>query len=204
MKTTIITWAAALALCGTALAAGMAPATALDLAAHGLLARHLMAELGNANARRSVRGTKALWIEMSLQKPGESPALDSLAADLRLTDLEGQLRAAGFRLMDPKKRSLALGLRPTLVLSVLYAPKGSEGNDVDFYLVLAKATQDVTPLGGLRMTMTTWLKAGEPIASTGDTAKDVDAIRAAARACVMAFIDTAQDNDTAPAAGAKP
>jgi hypothetical protein len=55
------------------------------------------------------------------------------------------------------------------------------------------------------MSMTTWLRAGEPIASAGDSIKDINAIRASARAAVAAFIDVAQDNNgAAPAAGRKP
>lgn len=184
------------AFCGT-----LAPdLTGLDNAAANMLAKRCVVELQGANARKSIRGAKALWTQLNLQKPGQGLGMDSLEADLKLTDMEGQLRSAGFKLMDPKKRSLALGLRPTLILSVYYSPKGTEGNDTDFYLVVASAMQDVTPLGGDKMTMTTWLKAGNVIPATGHIAKDVDAIRASARACVMAFINVAQDNEQAPEA----
>jgi hypothetical protein len=176
----------------------------LDAVTRGLLGKRTLMELSSADARRSIRGTKALWTELIFQKPSNAAAFESLALDLKTTDLEGQLRSAGFRLMDPKKRSLALGLRPTLLLSVLFTPKGAEGNNFDFYLVMAKATQDVTPLGGTTMSMTTWMKVGDAIASTGDIPKDIEAIRASARACVMDFIDVAQDNDQAPQAAPAP
>jgi hypothetical protein len=184
--------------------AGPALAQQLDDAATNMLARRCLAELEGANARKSIRGSKALWIQVSLQKPADTPGMDSLEADLKLTDLEGQLRSAGFKLMDPQKRSLALGLRPTLALSVSYVPKGTQGNDRDFFLVVASALQDVVPLGGSKMSMTTWLKSGAAIAATGDASKDVASIRASARACVAAFIAVAQDNEAALEGAAKP
>jgi hypothetical protein len=176
----------------------------LDVPAWVILGKHSVEELGSASAKRSIRGTKALWTELRVQTASKTDAFESMKADLKTTELEGQLRSAGLRIMDPKRRSLALGLRPTLVLSVYYVPKGSEGNDSDFYLVTACATQDVTPLGGDKLSMTTWLKAGDVIASSGHVDEDIAAIRASAKACVMSFIDTAQDNDTTSAEPSKP
>lgn len=205
MKKVLLAGIVAFALSGPLFCGVEAPdMTRLDDAAANMLAKRCLAELSGANARKSIRGTKALWIQLSLQKPAQTPGLDSLEADLKLTDLEGQLRSAGFRLMNPKKPSLALGLRPTLVLSVYYAPKGSEGNNMDFYLVSVSAMQDVTPLGGTTTSMTTWVKSGDVIASTGNVSRDVAAIRASARACVMAFINVAQDNDRTPGVEEKP
>jgi hypothetical protein len=176
-----------------------APVLGLAAAAKSLVAGRCLADLDSGEARKSIRGTTALWTELSLQEPGASPALGaSLALDLKVTDLEGQLRDAGIKVMDPKKRSLAMGLRPTLVLSLLYAPKGSEGNVSDFYVVTVRATQDVTPLGGPRVRMTTWLKSGGAIQASGDPAIDAEAIRASARASVLAFIGVAQDHGSGP------
>jgi hypothetical protein len=164
-------------------------------AAKGLLADHYVAEQSDADACRSIRGTRELWTNLSLQRPVASDVVDSLAADLRMTDMEGQLRDAGLKVMDPAKRSLALGLRPTLDLVVLYSPKGAGGNPSEFYLVLARVTQDVTPLGGKRISMSTWMKSGKPIPVTLDAQKDVEAIRASARFCVLAFIDVVKGRD---------
>ena len=161
-------------------AEAMSGGVGLEAGARSLLAKRFILDLGSADARRSIRGTRELWTDLSLQKFSTVVAMDSLQADLKLTDMEGQLRSAGFKLMDPNKRSLAMGLRPTLILSVLYAPKGTEGNQVDEYLVTAAATQDVTPLGGDKLSMTTWLKAGDPIASSGNSSRS-SATRSAAR-----------------------
>ena len=189
-----------LVLAAWALPATSAPIKSGDAAVSALLCRQFSMELTGADARRSIRGTKSLWTQLSLQKPEKSPAMDSLEADLRLTDMEGLLRSAGFKIMDPKKRSLALGLRPTLVLSVYYIPSAAGAGDKDLYLVTARATQDVVPLGGSTLSMTTWMQRGEAIESTGDIHKDIDAIRASARDCVNAFISAAQDKDPEAAA----
>jgi hypothetical protein len=203
MKIALLTLMIAVAL--PALSQGAGPAiVSLDTASKSLIGTHFVNDLSASGAKKSVRGTKALWTALSVQKPAANPEFDSLESDLKNTDLEGQLRDAGFRIMDPKKRSLAIGLRPTLVLTLRFIPKGALGNDTDFYLVMAEATQDVTPLGGDKISMTTWLKVGEPIPSSGHSRDDIDAIRASAKACVRAFIDTAQDNDAGTPAPSKP
>ncbi len=165
-------------------------------AVNSMLAGRSLDDLGSETARSSIRGTKALWVELNFQKAAQSPAMDNLKADLKLTDMEGQLRSAGFRIMDPQKKSLALGKRPTLALSVVFVAKGG-ALKTDFYLLLAEAVQDVVPLGGSKLSMTTWLRASDPIASSGDVQKDVGAIRAAARAAVLAFIETAKSEEKA-------
>lgn len=164
-------------------------------AVYSVLAKQMLADMSSAEARRSIRGAKSVWTQLIVEKAAKSPGLDSLEADLKSTDMEGQLRDAGFKVMDPQRKSLALGLRPTVVLSVLYRPKGTEGSDSDFYLVTVRAVQDLNPLGGETITQTTWAKVGEPIVSTGDVVKDVAAIRASAREAVLAFIKTAQDKE---------
>ena len=174
------------------------PNSALDQATNSLMGRRFMQDLSSASAKRSIRGTKALWTALKIQKPENSEDFDRMESDIRATELEGQLKNAGFKIMDPNKHSLALGLRPTLVLSVYFIPKAAMGNTLDVYLVTAEATQDVTPLGGDKISMTTWLKVGTPITSTGNTLADIEAIRDSAKACVRTFIDTAQDNDTTP------
>ena len=172
----------------------------LEPAVAAVAARYLMADLSGTEARKSIRGTKALWVQVAVQKPSDSTGFDSLEADLKLTDMTGQLHASGFKIMDPAKRSLALGLRPTLILNVLYCPKGTEGSNESFYLVLARATQDVLPLGGITVTMTTWVKVSETIPASGDSGMDVAAIRSAARSLVASFISVAKDKDDVPAA----
>jgi hypothetical protein len=177
-----------------ALLALAAPAAARPLAdrVNELLVQRLVDGIRGDSGADSLRGTKALWVDVVVQKGiSSAPGLASLEADLRQTDLEGRLRDAGFKVMDPKRRSLALGLRPTLALTVLYSPAGPGSDDKAFYLVLASATQQCKPLGGDELTLTTWAETGQPILALGD-ARDVDAIRAAARDRVKAFIDAAQ------------
>ena len=169
----------------------------VETAGGALLSKQLLKVLGGAQAKKSIRGTRALWVDLIVQKPVTGTAADSLEADLRLTDMEGQLRDAGFKIMDPKKRSLALGLRPTLQLNVLYEPAGGDSPKA-FYLVTAHASQDVTPLGGDTCTMITWLNCSPPIPSSNDLHVDADPIRSSARACVRAFIEAAKDSDEAP------
>lgn len=157
-----------------------------------LLGRQFLRDLGGDKAKRSIRGTRALWVDLSVQKPDNSEAFKGIEADLKASDIEAQLKEAGLRVMDPKKRSLAIGLRPTLSLMVLRSPSGAEGLDKGFYVVVASAIQDVTPLGGDTLSTPTWVKAGEAIVFSGDDLKDAGAIRAAARALVGAFIDAAR------------
>ena len=191
---------AALAIATASLgAAAPAPASpsALQSAAERLVGRQVLRDMTSEKSRKTIRGAKALWMDVVIQKPTEDAgAFSSLEADLRTTDMEGQLRDAGFRVMDPKKKSLAMSLRPTLVLMVLRSPQGAEGLDKGFYVVTANAVQDCTPLGGTVFSTATWIKIGDPIAFSGDDHKDIDAIRLSARACVKAFIDAAQDNVT--------
>jgi len=172
-----------------------ASAVPLEDSASMLAAKQVLHDLSGDKGKKSIRGDTALWTDVVVQKPAENSAFTSLELDLKSTDVDGQLREAGFKLMAPNKRSLAVGLRPTLVLMVLRAPAGSLGNDKAFYLVMANAVQDATPLGGVTQSMTTWTKAGEPILSSGDDHKDIDAIRLSARACVKSFILAAQDKE---------
>jgi hypothetical protein len=185
-------------LCRCALPAAASPGS-LEAAVNGVVLRHLLGDLRGADAKKSIRGAKALWIQVGLQKPLGSTDMNNLEKDIKLTEVEGPLRNAGFKIMDPKKRSLALGLRPTLFLNVLFCPKGTEGNEQDFYLLLIRASQNVLPLGGETVTLTTWMKLGEAIPSAGDKLKDIDAIRASARSLVASFINVAQDKDDAEA-----
>jgi hypothetical protein len=175
-----------------------APAAAtlpLAASADGLALRAILKDYTGSQAKKSILGDTALWTEVVAQKPVSVTAFENLEADIKNSDMDGQLRNAGMRVMDPKKKSFAMSLRPTLQLSILYAPKGTEGNSQDYYLVIAEASQDLTPLGGSQVTLPTWVKLGEPITGSGDASKDVAAIRVSARALVMAFIDVVQDND---------
>jgi hypothetical protein len=173
------------------------PLPSLDPFMRSSASRSLFASLEREEARRSIRGSRELWTQLNLQVPDadKDPALASLEADLRLTDLEGQLREAGLRLLPAKKTSLALGLRPTLVLTVQFVPKGSEGNEQGFYWVMAEALQDVTPLGGEVVTLPTWAMLSDPVPGTGDLAQDISVVRAAARACVKGFITAAKEKN---------
>jgi hypothetical protein len=157
-----------------------------------LLVQRLLAGVTGQAGADSLRGTKDLWVDVVVQDGvAKAPGMASLATDLRQSDLEGRLRDGGFRVMDPTRRSLALGLRPTLALTVLYSPAGSGPDDKAFYLVLASATQQCTPLGGAEQTLVTWADAGTAIPALGN-AHDVDAVRAAAQARVTDFIAAAK------------
>jgi hypothetical protein len=177
-------------------AAPKSEAPDMDSAAVRLLGRQLVRDVTSEKARKTVRGTHSLWVDVVVQKPEESSAFANLEQDLKLTDLEGTLRNEGFKVMDPKKKSLAVGLRPTLVLMVLRSPAGAEGVSQGFYLVVASAVQDVTPLGGSTFSTVTWAKYAQPVLFSGDEHKDVDNIRIAAREAVKAFVNAAQDNVT--------
>jgi hypothetical protein len=166
------------------------PSPAMAAAAQRMVSDRLLAGVTGDPGRQSIHGAKALWVQVLLQ--GGMDSMPDLESDLRSSDLEGQLRDAGFRVMDPAKRSLALGLRPTLVLVVFYSPANPATGAGAFYLVLANANQECTPLGGDPVTLTTWATAGDPIPASGAPATDAHAIRASARACVRAFIDAAQ------------
>ena len=172
--------------------AEMAP-TNLDMAATQLVARQLVRDLSGEKAERTIHGDKALWISLVVQKPENSNAFLNLEADLKDTDVAAQLRDAHFRVMDPKKKSLAVGLRPTLEIMVLRSSPGAQNGDKGFYVVLADVLQDCRPMGGDLASMTTWIKIGDPIAFSGEDPKDINAIRVSARSCVKAFIDAAQD-----------
>jgi hypothetical protein len=187
---------AAFVLAGGTLQAAEA-ATSLQEAAQRLMGRQALRDITSPKARKTVRGASSVWTDVVVQKPEASAAsaFANLEADLKLTDVEGQLRDAGFKVMDPKKRSLAIGLRPTLSLMVLRSPKGADGNAQGFYLVVANAVQDVQPLGGSTVSMVTWAQLGDPIAFSGDDHKDIDAIRLSAREVVKAFIRAAQDKE---------
>jgi hypothetical protein len=165
-------------------------ASAGDVAAKIAAARLLDGVTGAAGLK-SLRGAKAAWDEVLVQK-GLETTMPSLETDLKTTDVEGALRTAGFRVMDPKKRSLAVGLRPTLSVVVIFQPKGPD-SDKDFYLVLTSAAQDCAPLGGPAQSMVTWAKISDAIVSSGDTQKDIEAIRSAARDGVKTFIDASQE-----------
>ena len=188
---------AALVLAAGSLGAAEAAATSLQEAAQRLMGRQALRDVTSDKAKKTVRGATAVWTDVVVQKPeaGGASAFSNLEADLKLTDVEGQLRNAGFKVMDPKKRSLAIGLRPTLSLMVLRSPKGADGNAQGFYLVVANAVQDVQPLGGSVVSMVTWAQLGDPIAFSGDDHKDIDAIRLSAREVVKDFIRAAQDKD---------
>lgn len=166
------------------------PSPAMDAAAQRIVSERLLAGVTGDAGRQSIRGTRALWVQVLLQ--GGTDGMPNLESDLRRSDLGGQLRDQGFRVMDPAKRSLAIGLRPTLVLVVFYSPANEAAGTGAFYLVLADANQECTPLGGDSVTLTTWAKAGDPIPATGNPATDALAIRASARACVGAFIGDAK------------
>ncbi|HTB35283.1 MAG TPA: hypothetical protein VNZ54_10080 [bacterium] len=166
------------------------PAPAMAAAAKRIVSERLAAPLTGDAGRQSIRGTKALWVQVLLQ--GGVDKMPALESDLRRSDLEGQLRDEGFRVMDPAKRSLAIGLRPTLVLLVFYSPADPAAGTAAFYVVLANANQECTPLGGDSVTLTTWATSGDPIPASADPAADAEAIRASARACVHAFVEAAK------------
>jgi hypothetical protein len=192
-------------LAAPAWSAGTAPApdtaTAMATAASHMVSERLLADMTGEPGRLSIRGTKALWVQVLLQ--GGMDGMPDLESDLRRSDLEGGLREQGFRVMDPAKRSLAMGLRPTLVVLVFYSPANPVTGAGAFYLVLANANQDCTPLGGDQVTMTTWAAVGDPIPATANSAADASAIRASARKCLKAFVAAARGvnavgADTAP------
>jgi hypothetical protein len=180
-------------LAGTAWSAGPAPDAAMAPAAERMALEHLTAGVTGEAGRRSIRGTKALWVQVLLM--GGTEGMPDLEMDLRRSDMEGQLRDQGFRVMDPAKRSLAIGLRPSLVLVVFYSPANQATGTGAFYVVQAKADQQCTPLGGDETTLTTWASNGDPLPASGNAAADAEAIRASARDCVKAFIDAAKSSD---------
>jgi hypothetical protein len=165
----------------------------MEPSAERLIGRQLMTDLTGSQAKRSIRGATAVWTQVMVQGSAAVP-MASLNADLRTTDLEGQLRDAKFRLMDPDKKSLAIGLRPTVVLSVLFVPKDA-WTPTAYYLVTIRALQDAKPLGGDTITMATWINVHDPVPATGVAATDTEAVRAAARDCVKTFIEVTQDKD---------
>jgi hypothetical protein len=176
-----------LALLSSAALAGAA--TDLNGPAMQLFGRQILSDLNGDLAGASIRGTKALWIDAVIQSPVSSTAFANLEADLKSSDMEGLLIAAGLKVMDPKKRSFATGLRPTLEVMILRSPQGATGSDQGFYLVITSALQDVKPLGGDEaQSMITWCTTGAPIPFSGDDDKDVAAIRSSARDGVTAFI----------------
>ena len=190
---TMLTLALALLACPAWCAGtdpGDASSTAMAAAAGHMVSDRLLADMTGEPGRQTIRGTKALWVQVLLQ--GGTAGMPDLESDLRRSDLEGGLREQGFRVMDPAKRSLAMGLRPTLVLLVFYSPANPVTGAGAFYLVLANANQECTPLGGEAVTMTTWAKAGEPIPATSNSAADASAIRASARQCLKAFVAAAR------------
>jgi hypothetical protein len=170
------------------------PAPLLEPAMRSSVSRPLLAALHGEEAKRSIRGCKKLWVQVNLVLADKDPAQASLTTDLRLSDLEGGLRQAGFSLLAAKDNSLALGLRPTLVLTVQFVPKGTEGNGDGLYWVMLEALQDVTPLGGEVVTLPTWAALSKPILATDDHAQDIAAVRSEARGCIQAFIIAAQEN----------
>jgi hypothetical protein len=184
-----LAWFAAPAWCSAG-APVAATGTAMATAAAHMVSDRLLADMTGDAGRQTIRGTKALWVQVLLQ--GGMTGMPDLESDLRRSDLEGGLRDQGFRVMDPAKRSLAMGLRPTLVLLVFYSPANEVTGAGAFYLVLANANQECTPLGGDPVTMTTWATAGDPIPASADPAVDAQAIRASARQCLKAFVAAAR------------
>jgi hypothetical protein len=166
---------------------------AMEPSAERLIGRQLMVDLTGSQAKRSIRGASAVWTQVMVQGSAAVP-MASLAADLKTTDLEGPLRDAKFRLMDPDKKSLAIGLRPTIVLSVLYVPKDAL-TVAPYYLVTIRALQDAKPLGGDTITLATWINVHDPVPATGVASTDTEAVRVAARECVKTFIQVTQDKD---------
>src|SRR5258706_11101241 len=142
--------------------------SSLELGASRRISEQLLRDLSGLDGKKTIRGAKALWTQVVVQKFSEDAAAATLESDLKLADMEAQLRKAGLKIMDPAKRSLALGLRPTLVLKVLFEPKGGLVAEQGFYLVLTSASQDVTPLAGEKETMTTWFKATGPIPASAN------------------------------------
>ncbi len=105
--------------------AGALHATSAADAAAKIAAARLLDGVTGAAGMKSLRGAKAAWDEVLVQK-GMEATMPSLETDLKTTDVEGALRTADFRIMDPKKRSLAVGLRPTLSVVVIFQPKGPD------------------------------------------------------------------------------
>jgi hypothetical protein len=200
----ILTVFASLLLLGLSPAAGVKAADKaaekagpFDAAVQSLVGRQLLAQVTGTEAKRSVRGTSSLWTQVLVQKGANSPALETLESDLRLTEMEAPLRDEEIGILDPKAQPLSLGSKPTLVLNVYFVPKHSLGSDQDFYLVTLRAIQDVRigALGSLKMTLTTWMKVGAPIPSAGNAGEDAAAIRRSAREAVGAFIKAVHDED---------
>jgi hypothetical protein len=168
------------------------PALALEGAPAELAGKQILSELSSSKATASIFGTTQLWTDIVLQTPKDDPAFQTLNDDIQNSDLEAQLQASGFKVMDPAKHSWARGLRPTLEIMVLRAPVNYLGSASGFYLVMASAIQDVKPLGADHpVSLATWCHVGEALPLSGDSHKDVDAIRASVRQCVRAFIDAA-------------
>lgn len=169
------------------------PAWALEGAPAELAGKQILSELSGSKATASIFGTTQLWTDVVLQTPKDDPAFQTLSDDIQNSDLEAQLQASGFKVMDPAKHSWARGLRPTLEIMVLKAPANYLGSPSGFYLVMASAIQDVKPLGADHaISLSTWCHSGEALPLSGDSHKDVDAIRASVRQCVRAFIDAAE------------
>ena len=195
---TLREWNAALACLGLAASSrseGLAAASprGMEPSAERLIGRQLITDLTGSQAKRSIRGATAVWTQVMVQGTSTEP-MPSLEADLRTTDLEGPLRDAKFRLMDPEKKSLAIGLRPTVVLSVVYVGKDAYTAS-PYFLVSVRALQDAKPLGGETITLATWISVHAPVPATGSIDNDTEAIRAAARESVKEFISVTQDKD---------
>jgi hypothetical protein len=174
-----------------------APSGPMDLAVQSLLGRQYLHDLTNGEANHSIRGVQSLWTQVLVQRASKSPALETLEADLRLSEMEGPLRDAGLEILDAKDQPLSLGSKPTLVLNVYFMPKASQQAPQDFYLVTLRAVQEVRvgALGSLKRSLTTWMKVSEPLPSLGDAGNDAAAIRKAARGAVASFINAVKDQD---------
>lgn len=191
-------------LCTLGLAAGTvwgAEGTAgkeADYSLYGdrLASRQLLSEILGAPGQKTIRGAKSVWVDVIVQKRADTPAMKTLEEDLRMTALEGQLRKAGFRMLQDGKKSIAPGPKPTVTVMVLHAlPRALGDNAKAVYLVLVCAKLDISCMSSDGKPLITWAKVGEPILSDGDDLKDADAIRASAKAGVQAFIDAAKDGE---------
>lgn len=178
-------------IAATTCAVGLA-AESVENAAQGIASTWLLTDMTGAAGGASIAGVKDLWTDVVLQKGIGGPGMATLAADLNALEVKGQLRHAGFRVMDPEKRSLAFGMRPTLEIAVFYAPQSAPDSRPAFYEVVATARQECKPLGGSKISLVTWAKIGDPIQASGDDGKNADAIRASVRDGVKAFIDAAR------------
>jgi len=160
----------------------------------------LLEHIHNANIRKaSISGQKAVVPSLTLRATDDKgvaidsgnlpPALANLEADLRNTDILGELRNAGLRI-DPETSQA-----PHLIIFVLEMParSGPDLHTRKLYLVGGVVGQIVTVgsgFSGKREMLATGTYSSSPVVATDD-ATDAQTIRVAVRKIVDQYIHEA-------------